>query len=82
MIANLERYKNDLDRLIDEGMSLLIVISSECYPDEFKEKHKEFPNLPDLEDAPRFDESYQSWYTEALFCIEQLLPKRLDDFEE
>ena len=31
-------------------------------------------------DLPKFSEKYQSWYSEAVECLSQLLPSRLEDF--
>lgn len=36
MGTNLEKYKNDLDKLIEDGKLLLENMLSECYPDEFE----------------------------------------------
>ncbi len=37
---------------------------------------------PDIVDKslPDFCDTYQEWYSEALECIRQLMPKRIDDF--
>lgn len=83
-ISNLEKYKKDLSKLIDEGDDLLNAIQFECYPAEFEkeitkrvgaEKYKELKK-----DLPQFVINYQSWYSEAIVIIKLLLPDRLNDF--
>lgn len=39
-------------------------------------KHKE----EDVKDLPSVRASYEIWYSEALACVSQLLPERVDDF--
>jgi hypothetical protein len=85
MGANLEKYKNDLDKLIEEGGLLSLAIQSECFPDEFEKIWKEALGVEYLDykkKIPNFRQGYQSWYSEALLCVKQLLPDRLKDFTE
>ncbi len=46
----------------------------EVYPDERKKLKGE-----QLKEIPNFRETYQSWYSEALACVSQLLPNCRDD---
>jgi hypothetical protein len=83
MASNLDRYKKDLDALIERGERLHLAIQAECYPDDFEKafkkelgaKIKEF-----VKQLPDFKTDYQSWYSEAKALIRQLLPDRLGDF--
>ena len=85
MASNLDKYKDDLDKLIKEGDSLYNAIQFECHPVEFrnslvelewtKKKIEQF-----LKALPSFHDSYQDWYSEAQFIIKFILPDRLDDF--
>lgn len=83
MLTNLDRYKKDLDALLAKGNSLSLAMQFECFPDElnatlkkeYGEKAKEI-----LKALPSFSEDYQTWYSEALVLIRQLLPDRLSDF--
>lgn len=83
MASNLERYKEDLDKLSSKGDGLSIAIHAECYPEQiqvqlkkqFGAKAKEL-----MEGLPSFKNDYQSWYSEAKVLLRQLLPDRLDDF--
>ncbi len=85
MISNLEKYKEDLDKLIDRGSKLYFAIQAEFSPDilqdilaeEMKNKEKiaEF-----MEELPSFISDYQKWYSESLVILKQLLPDRVGDF--
>lgn len=83
MPNNLDRFKKDLDALIAQGDSLELSMQLECFPEEFAKKWKEATGKDVKEDAkswPVFGKDYQSWYSEALALIRQMLPHRLDDF--
>ena len=85
MGTNLEKYKNDLDRLIEKGVLLSFAMLSECSPNEFEKLLKETYGVECLDyknKIPNFSMEYQSWYSEALLCVKQLLPDRLKDFTE
>ena len=75
MISNLDKYKKDLKRLIDKGVQLFHSINKDYCPEQYKDwnqsKIKEFPN---------FHLEYQTWYSESLAIIEQLIPTRKSDF--
>lgn len=74
---NLDRYKNDLDRLITQGTKLYYALLLEAVPETAKrlkitdEDRKSLPNVT---------KEYQAWYSESLAVIRQLLPERVDDF--
>ena len=80
---NLERYKDDLEKLIKTGEDLIFAMHYECDPEgyqnhirkQLKDKTSEF-----LDSLPNFSEEYETWYSEAKALIRQLLPDRLDDF--
>jgi hypothetical protein len=84
-MKNIEKYKSDLQHLINKGDKLNLSIQYECYPENFEKqinaivkddkKTKEYISkiLP-------FNKEYQSWYSESLVLIKQLLPDRLSDF--
>ena len=83
MTSNLDRYKNDLEKLSNQGEKLKFIMKVECFPEEMKGLYKEengdeFEKI--IEDLPKFSESYQAWYSEAKVLIKQLLPDRLEDF--
>jgi hypothetical protein len=79
MESNLEKYKEDLEKLIEKGSMLLMGMQYECYPDKIEEalggRAKEL-----IKTFPNFIDDYQIWYSEAQIIIKQLLPDRLSDF--
>ena len=79
MASNLDRFKDDLKELIEQGESLQIVMKYECYPDEMGEVLGD-EGIENLKKLPSFTASYEEWYSEAKAVIKQLLPDRLDDF--
>lgn len=83
MLSNLERYKNDIESLIETGEKLGVAMHAECFPEEFKKQFSKYGNEA-IEKVrkglPNFKQEYQSWYSEAKVLIKQLLPDRLEDF--
>lgn len=82
--TNLDRYRADLTSLIDRGDVLLQSAYADFASVEFDLALEQAGN--DVKSfrakLPVFRTSYQSWYTEALVVIRQLLPARLADFEQ
>ena len=79
MESNLEKYKKDLKKLLDNGNKLHIAMQYECFPKEVK---KELGDKSEekIKNLPNFTNEYQTWYSESKALIKQLLPDRLDDF--
>src|SRR5690349_914625 len=83
MSSNLDRFKADLQRLIDTGLRLQAAMYYECFPKaneeeakkQLKEKAAEY-----IKNLPSFKTEYQNWYSEALGLVRQLLPDRVSDF--
>ena len=80
---NVDRYKKDLDALLDKGERLHMAIRHECSPQEFARIFK--TSLGDkaeevIQALPSFKDEYQPWYSEAKVLVRQLLPDRLSDF--
>jgi hypothetical protein len=75
MDANLDRLKEDLEKLIDRGELLYNVLALELnlIDDKTTKKLKELK-------LPNFKVEYESWYSEAQQVIKQVLPDRFDDF--
>jgi len=83
---NIDKYKADLEKLIEDGEQVRRSLLLEAYGDEFEEailkdcggdkkKAAEFKKA-----IPDFKYAYQSWYSESISLIKQLLPDRLGDF--
>ena len=85
-MKNLEKYKEDLKRLLETGHELQLCMNWECNREQYvaalkKENPEEWEEIKKpLEKLPPFAEGYQIWYSEAKTLIRQLLPDRLDDF--
>jgi len=85
MELNLERYKKDLKRLIDDGTQLLMAMRFVFKQDEFKSCLKQVLKSEKkvtefIKKLPSFSDNYQTWYSEALVLLKQLLPDRISDF--
>jgi len=84
MTTNLDRYRTDLDRLIGLGDQLENAMGYEISPGDFQKLLAEHANKEAIEKylktLPSFKSEYQTWYSEALALIRQLLPDRVDDF--
>lgn len=71
-----ERYKKDIESLVARGGLLYIAMIIERYPEK-KKPMKIDAGKEKL--IGRFSDKYQAWYSEALACVTQLLPDRVDD---
>ena len=83
MISNLEKYKQDLARLIDKGERLLDSIEKkyESENQSATDRNKSFSyNLFDEWKSSFFRDEYQSWYSESLVMIKQLISDRKSNF--
>lgn len=81
MTSNLEKYKKDLEKLITKGKQLHLAMQYECFPDDADKAAETDEKLAkNIKALPKFNDEYQSWYSEAKVLIKQLLPDRLDDF--
>ena len=75
-MKNLEKYKKDLNQLIEEGEKLLISIRNDLVP------KKDNSDLINNCLSKIFKDLYQSWYSEALVLIELILSNRVMDFKK
>lgn len=82
MTSNLDKFTADLERLLEEGETLLLAL--------LDENRSEVPkgDLAKLEEklkgrqVPSFRFVYEGWYSEALEVVRQALPNRLKDFQD
>ncbi|MBN3033090.1 MAG: hypothetical protein JW873_03240 [Candidatus Saganbacteria bacterium] len=81
-ITNIAKYKGDLSKLISEGDLLQMAMENDCFPEQIKKlckgAGKEYTDL--IKHLPSFSSNYQSWYSESLALIKQLLHDRVADF--
>jgi uncharacterized protein (UPF0332 family) len=73
--SNINKFKDELDKLIKEGELLRISLAIDLKL--FDEKmEKELPKI----NLPNFKEEYERWYSVSMQVIKQVLPDRLSDF--
>ena len=79
-----KKFETQLDQLIQKGSALRMAMRHECYPDAFKKQVAEQLGKDQVEkyisELPEFRLEYQTWYSEALALVKQVLPDRHDDF--
>jgi hypothetical protein len=81
MTANLEKYKEDLSKLVKLGEAMntsLTLVSLEKTGQ--LEKDKELKELKKKTEGS-FEKNYQKWYTQSCAVIRQLIPDRMTEFE-
>lgn len=79
------RFAEELERLVERGESLEYAMRYECDPTGFRKDLLKLsePSTVDrrLEDLPHFNQDYQTWYSESLALVRQILPDRVADFK-
>jgi lipid II:glycine glycyltransferase (peptidoglycan interpeptide bridge formation enzyme) len=91
MASNIDRFRKDLDALVDKGQMLENSMRRDCIGEkEFDPQvKKQFGTKAGackkveafLKSLPPFKQHYQAWYSESLALLRQLLPDRVDDFK-
>ncbi|MFJ4348106.1 hypothetical protein [Pseudomonas sp. NPDC089401] len=86
-VTNLVRYRNDLEKLLDEADGVRQSLQRQALGDtEFFLRlvealaHDEKEAKALMKKIKPFPSAYQHWYSEALPLVKQLLPDRLQDF--
>lgn len=82
---NLTRYKKDLENLKKTARLLEMKMQLDCFPKDTKQiLMKQFEDEEKVEEfcrkLPDFNSTYQSWYSEGLAMLRQILPDRVTDF--
>ncbi|MHA1267990.1 MAG: hypothetical protein ACTSRS_22395 [Candidatus Helarchaeota archaeon] len=82
MTTNLDRFKDDIDKLIMKGEKLEIAIQMSCEPENKNRLREQLGENANqfIASIPSFRKEYQAWYSEAQILIKKLLPDRLLDF--
>ena len=75
--VSFERYKKDIEKLVARGARLYMAM---LFSELSEEEKKEIKLTKEELKYPVFTEEYQSWYSESLVCISQIMPDRLEDF--
>lgn len=74
MENNLEKYKQDLERLIKTGADMVQDLSNKAINKKNKKGEQKHGMI--------FRSKYEKWYSESHEVIRQILPNRLDDFKK
>lgn len=74
------KYEQDIEALVAEGTLLYYSMYFAAHPEQRKEHKDVLDKFEKDGKLPGFHDSYQTWYSEALDCLKQLLPSRVDDF--
>lgn len=77
MTIQLERYRQDLERLIKLGDAMLLDLARQLLP-QSNLSESQAERLNDVKGL--FEREYQTWFSEALAVVEQLLPSRKGEF--
>jgi len=86
MSSNLDRYKKDFEKLQRDAVLIEQSFAHHCYGEEYEAavlesvKGDKKAAKAHMDALPDFKTSYQSWYSECLVLIKQLLSDRLADF--
>ncbi|CAI3947949.1 unnamed protein product [Commensalibacter communis] len=70
MAARENKFREELDRLIEKGENLNQAIQSECDSEDSSQT------------TSKFRDNYQQWYSLTLEIVKHILPSRLDDFKD
>lgn len=79
MSTNLDRFKQDLSKLVKLGHDM--DISLRVRASAIKGAKKDIQDLA-KKFTDYFENNYQAWYSEALLLMKQLLPDRLSEFNQ
>ena len=86
MSSNLDRYRKDFERLRKDAVLMQQSFAHQCYEEQYEAavlksvKGDKKAAKAHLDALPNFKSSYQSWYSECLALLKQMLPDRLADF--
>lgn len=86
MPSIIDRYKKDFERLLRDAVLIEQSFVYSCHGEEYEAavpkscKGDKDATKKHLDALPDFSATYQSWYSECLALIKQLLPDRLNDF--
>ena len=83
MQSNFDRFKKDIDTLINLGEKLRLAMRVQVNQNNIKEKIKaQYKEKADeyIKSLPNFDSVYEQWYSESIALLKQVLPDRVADF--
>lgn len=86
MSERTKKFSDELDQLVSDGDMLQFAIEFDCMPEQFRGAYlKKFDGdetkLDEfIKKLPKFNNSYQKWYSKSQAVIKQVIPDRLSDF--
>jgi hypothetical protein len=85
MVSTIERFRKDLERLVQRGKMLeyamLVEVDHGSFVKQVKQQLKNKEKIDEfLKALPKFKKDYEEWYSEALALLRQLLPDRVANF--
>ncbi|MDD3181486.1 MAG: hypothetical protein PHD48_01575 [Alphaproteobacteria bacterium] len=85
MANNIQKFKDDLGKLVTLGERLELSMIREAYGAEYLAKalstETKKISIDYVNKLPNFGKTYEKWYSEALVVLEQILPNRVHDFK-
>jgi hypothetical protein len=82
-IRNIDRFRKDLARLQETAEQLELAFLLQIHGEAELAKALEVEaGSEKIKTLPKFSWEYESWYSEAIALVRQLLPDRLQDFRE
>lgn len=85
MALNVERFKDDLQKLLDDGEKLELSLLVRAHGKDAVAEALKLPaekKKDAFKKIPSFNVAYEAWYSEAIVVVRQLLPDRLQDFRD
>jgi len=84
MTTNLDRFKQDIEHLVQRGLILKLAMQRERQGDEafvsWLKESKVAKTEVLLKETPEFKSEYEAWYSESLALLKQVLPDRVQNF--
>lgn len=84
MATNLDRFTQDLDKLVNRGQLLRLSMVLKIDPTGFRSQAAEQLGKEKVDEyikkLPDFNTEYEAWYSEGLALLKQLLPDRVANF--
>jgi len=79
MLTNLDKYKSDLNSLIELGETMELDLTFRHLDEEGRLSAEDKKTSKKFKGS--FEKNYQRWYTESMAIIRQLLPDRITEFD-
>lgn len=83
-LRNIDRFRSDLDTLVKQAadLELALLVKTHGIAEVTKALKGDVTSREALKKLPNFNVSYETWYSECLALLKQLLPDRFQDFKD